>query len=570
VVSKGNVLRLLFALFLSVLIQQVAVAEFEIFVTSGLSAPEGNGMLSLPNAPAINAAGDLAFVSQLTGTSGGTSDNQGLYRYTSGGLTKIARTGESMIGRTITFLFPASIESSGVVGGIPALSGPPTLVWYLRGDGGPLVSPFTLGSLGPSGNNTLFGVTTTAVNDAGYTAFRAIYTGTPSEAGIYLRSPDGTIQTRLLQQSTAPRGGTISSAGIRLAINESNEVATLLRIDSSFESVALVDASGADEFAREGDVLTGGVTIDQISSTLSFVTDPIPVINDVGQVAFPARYTLPAQRMGVFLADENGTQLLTPNVLPSGGTYPSAVNVVGLSNSGSVTFAAEFPGPSADSPSGIYWANNSTTQLVAFEDTATPMPGKFFRSFPTTAITSNAEGEIAFLAELSDTANGAAAGKGLYYYDPQNGLKEILRTGDAFGGSTVTNLLFFGTFINNISNQSPDTSNSGFNADGEVAFAFDLANGQSGVAIWSDSLAGDFDEDGDVDGRDFLVWQRNSNVGDLADWSSSYGAGTLGAVTAIPEPSSLVMFLIAAYGLAARIGFHRDVCPHDLGAYDCG
>lgn len=36
--------------------------------------------------------------------------------------------------------------------------------------------------------------------------------------------------------------------------------------------------------------------------------------------------------------------------------------------------------------------------------------------------------------------------------------------------------------------------------------------------------------DGDVDGRDFLIWQRGGSLtpistGDLADWQSHYGAG---------------------------------------------
>lgn len=35
---------------------------------------------------------------------------------------------------------------------------------------------------------------------------------------------------------------------------------------------------------------------------------------------------------------------------------------------------------------------------------------------------------------------------------------------------------------------------------------------------------GDFDEDGDVDGRDFLTWQRNPSVGNLADWQDNYGS----------------------------------------------
>jgi hypothetical protein len=67
---------------------------------------------------------------------------------------------------------------------------------------------------------------------------------------------------------------------------------------------------------------------------------------------------------------------------------------------------------------------------------------------------------------------------------------------------------------------------------------------------------GDFDSDGDVDGRDFLVWQRNPTVGDLADWQANYGASTLTASNvAVPEPSSLVM---AGLSLAGALGRRRS------------
>jgi hypothetical protein len=63
---------------------------------------------------------------------------------------------------------------------------------------------------------------------------------------------------------------------------------------------------------------------------------------------------------------------------------------------------------------------------------------------------------------------------------------------------------------------------------------------------------GDFDVDGDVDGRDFLLWQRNTSVGDLADWQSNYGFPPLTAVsTAVPEPRSSSLFVTSMAAAAA-------------------
>ena len=61
-------------------------------------------------------------------------------------------------------------------------------------------------------------------------------------------------------------------------------------------------------------------------------------------------------------------------------------------------------------------------------------------------------------------------------------------------------------------------------------------------------IPGDFDHDDDVDGYDFLVWQRDTSVGSLSDWEMNYGTGTSPlASVAIPEPSSL---LLAVLGMA--------------------
>ncbi|GEM_PF-716769 len=74
---------------------------------------------------------------------------------------------------------------------------------------------------------------------------------------------------------------------------------------------------------------------------------------------------------------------------------------------------------------------------------------------------------------------------------------------------------------------------------------------------------GDFDEDGDVDGRDFLVWQRDPGVGDLADWQGNYGDGMLAALSAlhgggtppanaVPEPGGVALLMLLYASLAWR------------------
>jgi hypothetical protein len=72
-------------------------------------------------------------------------------------------------------------------------------------------------------------------------------------------------------------------------------------------------------------------------------------------------------------------------------------------------------------------------------------------------------------------------------------------------------------------------------------------------------LAGDFDADGDVDGRDLLVWQSGFgelyDSSDLAHWQANYGQSLpiLAGVQAVPEPTTLsAAFLAAMLGALCR------------------
>lgn len=74
------------------------------------------------------------------------------------------------------------------------------------------------------------------------------------------------------------------------------------------------------------------------------------------------------------------------------------------------------------------------------------------------------------------------------------------------------------------------------------------------LAMQNVTLAGDFDEDGDVDGNDFVVWQRGVgtayDASDLADWRSNYGSGG-GGISSVPEPTAAVLCSIVILGYAA-------------------
>ena len=65
----------------------------------------------------------------------------------------------------------------------------------------------------------------------------------------------------------------------------------------------------------------------------------------------------------------------------------------------------------------------------------------------------------------------------------------------------------------------------------------------------SASYSADFDGDGDVDSRDFLIWQRNPSVGNLADWQAQYGLGAGSSpspLNTVPEPALVFPLLICS------------------------
>lgn len=83
-----------------------------------------------------------------------------------------------------------------------------------------------------------------------------------------------------------------------------------------------------------------------------------------------------------------------------------------------------------------------------------------------------------------------------------------------------------------------------------VAEAIALYNAAIGVGP-----PGDFDDDGDVDGNDFLVWQRDdATPAGLAEWKANFPTNVTAAVNSVPEPTALALLAMCGFG---GIAFRR-------------
>jgi hypothetical protein len=69
-------------------------------------------------------------------------------------------------------------------------------------------------------------------------------------------------------------------------------------------------------------------------------------------------------------------------------------------------------------------------------------------------------------------------------------------------------------------------------------------------------LDGDFNNDGFVDGADYVMWKKDNSVGSYSTWVQNFGASSSGSggVGAAPEPGTLVL---AALAVAGVLGVRR-------------
>jgi len=559
----------------------------KIIALRGDPAPDANGAFFNVFGPTLNDSGQVAFVGSLTGTSGGGSDDTGIFLGDSTSLHQIVREGDPAPDANDIFSNVLSDLTLNNAGQIAFRSFLTSGSGIFRADGTSLVQMARNGQPAPDANGTIGGFSDPSLNNVGQVAFSGGLTGTSGgssdDTGIFLGDGTSLVQVVRAGQSAPDTNGsfeTFDTFGIP-ALNDSGQVAFFGDLTGSSggnidnSGIFLGDGTSLVRVAREGDPAPDGNGF--LNGTFRIFYDP--ALNDAGQAAFLA--SLNTFRDGIFLGDDTSIiQVVREGQLaPDGnGSFstlgsrlaPTFSDIV-LNDAGQAAFVGYLFETSSGlrDDSGIFRGDGTDLVQIVREGQLAPDGNGSFTQIFRRGMNMNNSGQVAFIGTLNDTIGGNTDDRGLFLYTDSHGLVEVARTGDAFLGSTITEI------DDNSSIGSRGDERSSLNELGQLAFRFALADGRVGIAVTTPASAGDYDRDGDVDGADFLKWQstfgsttdldadgNGNKIIDAADytmWRDNYGSAvsTSAVTTQVPEPPSIALTVFGLALIARRLSDPR-------------
>jgi hypothetical protein len=238
----------------------------------GQTVPDGNGRYSGFEDLAFNDLGQVAWRGFLTNTSGGSTDNQGVFRGdgTAGSATEIVRKGEAAPDGNGTFVAFDSVGlSSGGQVAFGAFLSPNSNSHrgIFRGVGGSVTQIARTGYAAPGGGTFDF-LQHPTINDAGQVAFQASMTGTSDSSGIFRGNGETLTNSPLVQivrrNQAAPDGnGSFSIMNI-IGMNSSGQVGFTGQFSGTSggenDNFGLYRGSGGaiTQIAREGQSVPDG------------------------------------------------------------------------------------------------------------------------------------------------------------------------------------------------------------------------------------------------------------------------------------------------------------------------
>ena len=435
-----------------VLVRGEAAGTVTLMARQGGAIPDGPGTFGnlhfVTRQYAMNDSGRIAIVAPLTGTAGGTADNSALYSAVYPGLWwRHVRRGDIAPFTTSPFngIFPPQINDQPPAAvaflaslGTSSIPG----VYYIHRLG--LLSPVSWvtqpapdASDGDGINGTVFsypgGEQPALRRYAAEIAINAHMSGTTlafrDDDGIFRASADGFVDCARGNQG-APGGGIYGEFGTPVYNADGIAAFTSNLYPSSAGSIIALDWPMGGELCA----FTSQVAADGNGTFASLWP---PALNDAEVVAFRVRLD---------------------------GTAAGALDDVAIYKS--------------DSP---HTAVPSPDDQLAREGLAPPDGNGLFADFGT-IVAINALGQVLFTATLRATSGGSSDDRGLYLWDPVEGLVKLLREGDVIDGRTVIQFSTlsqrdFGGYrvLNDVGEAVAKVQFSGVGGDGIYRFKFEGA-----------------------------------------------------------------------------------------------
>lgn len=472
-----------------VCLAQYAPATTEVLVQTGDATPSGVGQFSGFGNLTVSSQGSVAFTARSAGVGVSDSNNTGIYRADSQSTVVIAREGQTLPGSSDQFgdfesgfFRPISINDSGSV----AFDG---RVLESGSIGSPLRAVFAGNEIQLAERirqgDSITGLTPNVqfISQFGIDQSGSV---TVETFDAYLAVDEAGVQILTEIGDTAPNGQGQLSAFNSAFANTTGQTAIYAEIDRSFQSpdsaILRADKNGVVTLVRNGQFAP--------NSSARFAGVTSPRLNNLGQAAFTAFLEGPRvtfeNESGIYLADDlSVTEIVrSGDIIPDGSAAFSSLDGIGtfenpvIGDGGDVAFLAFLSGDQVDftNESGLYRGNGDTLIEVARAGQPVPDgPGEFFDfAFERKAV--NQQGQVLFSNLLSGDGVDFTNNTGLYLYDDTLGLMTVARTGAELFGSTITSLSLGG---------GEDSLTTSLSDQGQVAYRFTLANGTSGIALFT-------------------------------------------------------------------------------------
>lgn len=448
----------------------------------------------------INNAGDVAFGVNLVEIDGGSDfDTDAVFRYSGGALIEEARLGPGGVGGTETvdgiFLGGLSNNGSTLINADLLDDGTSDSVAAIfLGDNGTLTELLRQGDALPAGGTLNFPLVP-SINANGQVA---VLTRPPSDFfpdAVILADADGIKPRALVGQDAAGQTDAQYDFFTGFApISDAGHVGFTARLIGAGVT-EFVNDSGFYVADPDGVVMqyarTGAPAPTEPSSTIAGIGTRVPVISD-GRALLSLVFRDAEGDFstgGLFMADGSSLEPILLGDAPAPGIDGQFIDFPGVPSMNDQADIAVVGILTDDIATG-----NRTGQAIFVGDSSSlapivqsgdPVPGGmgefgFIGSGDDGEVGLNEKRQIVFFATVDLLDGGTEADTfGLFFHDPELGLKTIVMQGQPFDGDTIANV----TFRDNAG--AVGDAASGFNDVDQVAFQYLLQNGETGIAVFT-------------------------------------------------------------------------------------